>query len=274
MAVGVVVGRALAEVAEPAHRARGRRAAGTRAPAGSSSARRSSWRRPGSRQALEARQLERRVDEVVVRPRAVEHQRAGRGRSAARRAPAGAAGAKNGASFLVAGLEALTSGSRSSSVERRFTNVVLPRRSVVGSSASARESDVFSAAIAAGGGVRVADERRQVVAARGDRRDRARGVDDEVAVSAPSSRVDLVDQPARARQHRVEVLVDWPACLPLPVVLGGEALDHALQRLARLRVERVEELVEVDRRRRLVGAERRAVGELRARCSGPGVSAT
>ena len=42
---------------------------------------------------------------------------------------------RNGARSLVAGLDASTSTSRSSSVARRFTNVVLPRRSVVGSSA-------------------------------------------------------------------------------------------------------------------------------------------
>ena len=48
----------------------------------------------------------------------------------------------------MAGLDSATSGSRSSSVARRFTNVELPRRSVVGSSASASLSARFSAAIA------------------------------------------------------------------------------------------------------------------------------
>ena len=55
---------------------------------------------------------------------------------------------RKGASRFVAGLDAVTSGSRSSRVERRFTNVVLPLRSVVGSCSSARESEAFSLEIA------------------------------------------------------------------------------------------------------------------------------
>ena len=44
---------------------------------------------------------------------------------------------RNGASSFVAGLDAATSGSRSSSVARRLTNVVFARRRVSGSSVSA-----------------------------------------------------------------------------------------------------------------------------------------
>src|SRR5947209_5275960 len=56
--------------------------------------------------------------------------------------------AKNGARRLVAGLDAATRTSRSSSVWRRLTNVVLPRRRVSGSTARALDSDVRSEAIA------------------------------------------------------------------------------------------------------------------------------
>ena len=52
-----------------------------------------------------------------------------------------------GSSF-VAGLDAATRASRSPSVERRFTNVVLPLRRVPGSTSSVRPSAWFSAAIA------------------------------------------------------------------------------------------------------------------------------
>ena len=55
---------------------------------------------------------------------------------------------RNGARSFVAGLDSATSTSRSSSVARRFTNVVFARRSVVGSSPSARASATFSDAIA------------------------------------------------------------------------------------------------------------------------------
>ena len=55
---------------------------------------------------------------------------------------------RNGARSFVAGLDSATSGARSSSVARRFTNVELPRRRVVGSSASASLSARFSEAIA------------------------------------------------------------------------------------------------------------------------------
>ena len=61
-------------------------------------------------------------------------------------ATSGRSSRRNGARSFVAGLDSATSTSRSSSVARRFTNVVLARRSVVGSRPRARASATFSAA--------------------------------------------------------------------------------------------------------------------------------
>src|SRR3954470_5376875 len=55
---------------------------------------------------------------------------------------------KNGASFGATGLEVFTSVVRSTSVARRFTNVVLALRSVPGRSARSVLNEVFSWAIA------------------------------------------------------------------------------------------------------------------------------
>ena len=112
--------------------------------------------------------------------------------------------------------------------------------------------------------VRVADEGGEVVAPLGHRGDRARGVDDEVGQRGLVLR-ELVDELSRRRQERVEVLGRLARLLALAVVLRGEALDDALQVLARVRVERVEERVEVDDGGRRAGRERRAVVELLGR---------
>ena len=61
----------------------------------------------------------------------------------------GRSAARNFARFFVAGFDSATSGSRSSSVARRFTNVVLALRSDVGSRPSARPRATFSSPIAA-----------------------------------------------------------------------------------------------------------------------------
>ena len=63
-------------------------------------------------------------------------------------ATSGCSARRNGASSRVAGFDSSTSTSRSSSVERRFTNVVLALRSVPGSSSSARPRATFSSPIA------------------------------------------------------------------------------------------------------------------------------
>src|SRR5262249_19130334 len=116
----------------------------------------------------------------------------------------------------------------------------------------------------AGGRVRVADQRGQVVALGGDRRDRARG-GDQKAGQVALVRGRLVDQPARAREQRVEVLRRVRGLLRLALVLRREPLDQALEVPARLRVQRVEELIKVDRGGRLRRVQRRAVAERRVR---------
>jgi hypothetical protein len=69
---------------------------------------------------------------------------------------------------------------------------------------------------------------------------------------------------ARARrERRVEVLERGVRLGGLAVVLLRSALDDVLKTLARLRVERVEELVEVDRRLGLVGSDLAAAVDLR-----------
>jgi hypothetical protein len=68
----------------------------------------------------------------------------------------------------VFGFDSSTSWSRSSSVARRFTNVVLALRSVSGSSSSARWSDALSSPIAPSP-CSCCPRGREVVAALGDR---------------------------------------------------------------------------------------------------------
>ena len=146
------------------------------------------------------------------------------------------------------------------------------------SSAAARApaaSATFSWPIARRRRVGVADEVGEVVAALGDGGDRARGVDDEVGQRALVLG-ELVDEPARGREERVEVLGRLGRLRALALVLRGEALDDALQVLARVRVERVEDLVEVDdvggRADRRASRRRRAPSpswaRASARCSG------
>ena len=116
----------------------------------------------------------------------------------------------------------------------------------------------------AGRGVRVADQVGEVVAALGDRAHRPRAGDDEARQRVLVLRR-LVDQAARAGEQRVEVLGRLGGLRALAVELGLEALDHALQVAPGLRVERVEQLVEVDRRRRLRDRDRRVVRQRPAR---------
>ena len=144
---------------------------------------------------------------------------------------------------------------------RRFTNVVLARRSVVGSSSSARDSATFSSAIAPAVALALRDQAGEVVAALGDRGHRARGVHEEARQRALVLG-DLVGEHARGRQQRVEVLGRLADLLALALVLRGEALDDVLQVAARLLVDRVEDLVEVDDRGRRGQVEAGAVVEL------------
>ena len=85
------------------------------------------------------------------------------------------------------------------------------------------------------------------------------------SVSAASSCVSWLTSCREVDRNGLKYSADCAGLLALAVVLRGEALDDALQVLARLRVERVEELVEVDDVGRRAGRERRAVVELLGR---------
>ncbi len=123
---------------------------------------------------------------------------------------------RNGARFFVAGFESSTSGSRSSSVARRFTNVLLPRRSVVGSRSSAWLSASFSEAIA--------PVVAFALATRLDRSSRREAIAVAVrleltrkSVSAPSSSVALLTSRRALESSGLKYSVAWPACSPLPL---------------------------------------------------------
>ena len=74
-------------------------------------------------------------------------------------------------------------------------------------------------------------------------------------LSSRNSRLDAASDGLRYVDALVELLA-------LALDLAGRAVDHALQRLARLGVERVEELVEVDRGGRRVLLDDALVGDL------------
>ena len=168
---------------------------------------------------------------------------------------------KNGARSFVAGFDSATSTSRSPRAARRFTNVVFALRSVGGSRPSARASAAFSSPIARA--VAFAFDTRSARSSR-----RSAIAPTTVAVSTmKSSNCSSSRTSSRVRrrgrgQRRVEVLGGLVGLLRLAVVLGRAALDDLLEPLARLRVERVEELVEVHRRGGVVGVDLAAVVDL------------
>ena len=171
---------------------------------------------------------------------------------------------RNGARSLVAGFESRDQ--RVEVVERRAQ--VHERRVAASQRRRQQRQRLGKRAVLgrdrAGGGVRVADEVGEVVTAVGDRAHRPRRGDDE-AREGVVVLGRLIDEPAGAREQRVEVLRRRGGLRALAVELGLEARDDALEALARLRVERVEELVEVDRRRRRGRGQRRMVGQRPAR---------
>ena len=166
-----------------------------------------------------------------------------------------------------------TSVSRSSSAERRFTNVVFALRSVLGQQPEGARQRL----------VLVADRRRRrcwrcppaASARRGARRSPPPPCDvstrkrSKSASSATSSRVscDVVLSAGLRYCSASRGLRRLAAVAGRP----GPAISCCSPR-ARLRVEGVEELVEVDRRGRVVDADLPAVVDLAARCSGPGAS--
>ena len=178
-------------------------------------------------------------------------------------------------STAAAGLEAASSGSRSSSVARRSTSVELPCRSVSGSTASPCESESFSAAIAPISPLRF--EMREVSCGA---RCASAPVTLDPATSACSSafwsRASSCTSWSVVDRNGLRYLADRLTFLALPLVLHRGAVEPLLQALARSRVERVEQLVEVDDGRRLLdaragrrrGSPARCSAQARARCSG------
>ena len=211
---------------------------------------------------LELRELARRVDQVVVgagcasRPAQVGDRRP---RGVAR---AGAARAGTAPGRLVAGLDSSTSTSRSSSVERRLTNVVLARRSVVGSSASACASATFSAAIAAAVAFVLATRSARSSRRSATARDRARGVDEEVGQRALVLRSSWLTRRREVDSTGLKYSADSAASAPLPSYCAAKPWMTPWRSLRVGRVERVEQLVEVDDVGRRADGERRAVVEL------------
>ena len=139
---------------------------------------------------------------------------------------------------------------------RRFTNVVLARRMKAGS----RPIDSASASFWLPS-ARVVSLRLPISAARSSRRSasavtsrelstRKRSSTGGVAVSSLNSRLEVDSAGFRYWKPTL-------ACVAAPRELARPALEEALERLARRRVERVEELVEVDRGGGLVGVDRR-----------------
>ena len=161
----------------------------------------------------------------------------------------------------MAGFDSATSTSRSPSAARRFTNVVFALRSVGGSRPSARASATFSSPIARA--VALAFETRSARSSR-----RSAIAPTTVAVSTTklskrsSSRISSLTSRELVESAGLKYLAASLASSRLAVVLGGAALDDLLEALARLRVERVEELVEVDRRGRVVRVDLAAVLDL------------
>ena len=201
---------------------------------------------------------------------------AARSRSVGRASRAsGRSSARNGRSFLATGLESSTSGSRSSSAPRRLTNVVLARRRNGGQPLDRVGERDLLVADRGRRGREVVDEAGEVVAAVGDVGDELRGRDDE-ALEQRRVAVELAEQAAGRRQRRVEVHDALAELLAGALVLAPGAAEDAGQRLARVGVEGVEELVEVDRGGRSRLLDRAAVGDRAAipagrgggRCSG------
>ena len=138
---------------------------------------------------------------------------------------------------------------------------MLARRSVVGSSPSASDRATFSEPIAPAAAFALPTS-----AERSSRRpasvELSRPVSTMKRVRAASSSVSSPTSRREVDSSGLKYSAAMPASASLPSYWVGEALDDVLERAARLRVERVEDLVEVDDRRRRVRGEHRAVVEL------------
>ena len=205
VAVGVVVDGALAEVAEPADEVRRVRAGRTRAPAARAASASRPLRNAGRRDALERRDLARRLDEVVVGAVAADEHAQVAGSSGGRRPRAGAARAGTAPGPWSPawtrrparrGRRAWRAGSRTSCWRGAAWSAAARARAPAPRSRCPIADAVGSRWRRARTGRRAA--RRSPSTAR-DELTRKR-------VSAPSSSVTSLHEPARAREERVEVL--------------------------------------------------------------------
>ena len=108
--------------------------------------------------------------------------------------------------------------------------------------------------------VGVLGQRREVLFPRCDRAQGLRPGDKELRERALVAG-DLVEELAPRRECWLEVLVAAAGALGVARVQLRLALDYVLERLARLRPEGVEELVEIDDRCRVAALDRRPVGK-------------
>ncbi len=161
----------------------------------------------------------------------------------------GRSSARNGARFLVAGFAVSTSGSRSSRAARRLTKVVFACRITGGRRAQRLvEGDVL-AGDGAEGGVGVGDRAGELFAAAGDGGRQLAGADDEL-FEQPLVGVEFAGEGADPVERGAEVLVGVVGVFALAGIDFRVALDEVAEPLADRGREGVEELVDVDRRRR------------------------
>ena len=213
----------------------------------------------GARDLLEAGQLARGLDQVVVGAGAADERARGRRSSAWRRARAGAARAGTAPGPWSRAWTRRPAG-RGRRASRAGSRTSCCRAAASSAAASApRCSARFSAAIAP-----VVAFALPTRSARSSRRSAiavtVREEETMKRVSASSSSVVSLTSRRALESSGLKYFVASAASCALAVELGLEAGDHALQVRAGLRVERVEELVEVDRGGRRGGVERRVVG--------------
>ena len=215
--------------------------------------------------------LREQLDQVVVRARAADQQAQVADRRPRRRHERAQLAQERGELARRRLGLAATSASRSSSVARRFTNVVLPpaqrvRQHARATARAPRSPTAIAAAVVFALATRPARSSRRAASAVTTFAESSTKLRSSCwsRVSSVTSR-EVVDS---AGLKYFERLVRLAAASR---VLRGEALHDVLQALARLRVERVEELVEVDDGRRAVGRDASRRPGARARCSGPGV---
>ena len=244
VAVGVVVGGRLAEVVEPARELRGvgadelehRLALAQRLR---SSGRRSGWRPAGARAACASRRAGR------CRRRGASRACAGRGSSAARRARAGAAraGTGRGPSSRAWTRRPARRGRRASRAGSRTScwRAAASSAAARAPAASATFSEPIARAVALVLPTRSARSSRRSATAVTAREELTMK-----SVSVPSSSVSWLTSRREVERNGLKYSADLAACGPLPWYCAAKPWMTPWRSLRVCRVERVEELVEVD----------------------------